>query len=119
MHVEDGQPKDEAEAVSETPLPDPQHARRDLLRLGALGAAAVVTVRPGMAQAAASALTCSIPVPDPGNSTKWIRYDGVLVSKNTKDSYQGPTSALKGVDVRNALNYGTSYPGYGSSASSA
>lgn len=120
MHVEDAQPGDEPLNDPDVPPSnDRQNSRRNLLRLGALGAAAVVTVRPGVAQAAASALTCSIPVPDPARSSKWIRYDGELVSKNTKNSYAGPTSPLSGTDVRNAINYGTSYPGYGSEASSA
>ncbi len=120
MHVEDGQPDNGPQMAPDMPPPiDPQSSRRNLLRLGALGAAAVVTVRPGMAQAAASALTCSIPVPDPARATKWIRYDGTLVNKNTKNSYAGPSSPLQGTDVKNAINYGTSYPGYGANASSA
>lgn len=88
-------------------------SRRGLLRLSALGAAAVVTIKPGMAQAAASAVDCTIPVPDPARSTKWIRYDGELVTKGSLLSFAGPSAPLSATDIQNALRYGTSYPGYG------
>jgi len=120
MHVEDGLPNDEAEAVQDSPLPnDPQSSRRHLLRLGALGAAAVVTIRPGLAQAAASVTTCTIPVPAPGTTNQWINRNGSLVSPNAANSYPPPSAPLKGVDVANAIKYGTSYPGYSYDASAA
>lgn len=93
---------------------DEGSTRRSMLRMGALGAAAVVTVRPGMAQAATSALTCSIPVPDSANAGKWIKKDGTVVAKNTNNAYPGPSAPLKGEDVKNSLKYGTTYPGYSS-----
>ena len=94
-------------------------SRRAMLRIGALGTAAVITVRPGMAQAAVSGLTCSIPVPDAANSGKWIKKNGDLVKANMKDSYPPPSSPLAGEDVKNSLKYGTDYPGYSSEASDA
>ncbi len=120
MHSEDERP----ELESGLPAPadravDTLTSRRAMLRLTALGGAAIATVRPGMAQAAASVLTCSIPVPDPARSTKWVRLDGALVNKNSIGSYAGPSSPLAGEDVKNALKYGTSYPGYNSYQSTA
>lgn len=86
--------------------------RRSMLRIGALSAAAVVTVRPGMAQAASSALTCSIRVPQSSQAGKWIKKNGDVVNPNTANAFPGPSSPLKGEDVKNSLKYGTNYPGY-------
>jgi hypothetical protein len=99
-----------AGAVAPAP-PSLDTSRRNLLRLTALGGAAIATVRPGMAQAAVSALKCQIPVPDSANSAKWIKSDGSLVKSGTANAYAGPSSPLKGEDVRNSLNYGTLYSG--------
>ena len=91
----------------------PDNVRRNMLRFAALGGAAVVTVRPGIAQAAVSAIDCSIPVPDSANANKWIKNsDGSLANKNAANAIPGPTSPLKGEDVKNSLRYGTTYPGY-------
>ncbi|KKC27388.1 hypothetical protein WP12_03640 [Sphingomonas sp. SRS2] len=90
-----------------------------MLRIGALGAAAVVTVRPGIAQAATSALTCSIPVPQSTQPNKWIKNNGDVVNPNTGNSFAPPTAPLKGEDVKNSLKYGTNYPGYNSQKTSA
>lgn len=88
-------------------------SRRSMLRIGALGTAAVVTIRPGMAQGAVtSALTCSVPVPDSANAGKWIKKDGSVVKANSKDSFPPPSAPLAGEDVKNSLKYGTNYPGY-------
>ena len=46
--------------------------RRALMRLAGLGAAAIVTIRPAIAQAATSVLNCQIPVPDPGRAGSYI-----------------------------------------------
>src|SRR5205814_9336501 len=104
---------------ADTPARDLSSSRRDLLRLSALGGAAIITVRPGIAQAAASVNMCTIAVPDPANATKWIAADGSLVKSNTKNAFAGPTSPLKAVDIKNAINYNTSYPGYTSAQSGA
>lgn len=93
--------------------------RRGMLRIGALATAAVVTVRPGMAQAATSALTCSIPVPQSSQAGKWIKNNGTVVNPNTANSYAPPSQPLKGEDVKNSLKYGTNYPGYNSNQTSA
>jgi hypothetical protein len=124
MHSEDDQPVDRPDVTSDissadTPARDLSSSRRDLLRLSALGGAAIITVRPGMAQAAASVNMCTIAVPDPANATKWIKADGSLVKANAKDAFAGPTSPLQAVDIKNAINYNTSYPGYSSAQSGA
>ena len=119
MRNEEGRPETEQPQAAATAGEEALRNRRSMLRLGALGAAAVVTVRPGIAQAASSALTCSIPVPDSANSAKWIKSDGTLVAKNTANSYAGPSSPLKGEDVKNSLNYGTNYSGYNTNQTTA
>jgi hypothetical protein len=72
-----------------------------------------------MAQAATSALTCSIPVPQSSQAGKWIKKDGSVVNPNTANSYAPPSQPLKGEDVKNSLKYGTNYPGYNSNQTSA
>ena len=84
--------------------------RRSLLRLGALGAAAVVTIRPAIAQAATSVLTCQIPVPDAGRAGSSIAADGSVVPVGTAGAFPGSATPLKGEDVRRALA-GGSFPG--------
>jgi hypothetical protein len=108
-----------ARGASERDEADQLRTRRAMLRIGALGAAAIVTVKPGMAQAAASAMTCSVPVPQATDKNKWIAADGSLVNKNTSGAFTPPSNALAGEDVKNAIKYGTSYPGYAPDASSA
>ena len=85
-------------------------ARRNLLRLGALGTVAVVTIRPALAQAATSVITCQVPVPDPGRVGNHIAADGSVVPAGTAGAYPGPATPLRGEDVRAALN-GRSFPG--------
>jgi hypothetical protein len=124
MHGEDGQPEDRPDVASdigsvEAPSRAQNSSRRDLLRLSALGGAAIITIRPGMAQAAASVNMCTIAVPDAARSTKWVAADGSLVKANTKGAFAGPTSPLKAVDIKNSLTYSTSYPGYSSAQSTA
>ena len=83
--------------------------RRALLRLGGLGFAAVVTIRPAIAQAATSVLACQIPVPDPGRNGSYIAADGAVVPAGTAGAFPGPSAPLKGSDVKAALN-GRSFP---------
>jgi hypothetical protein len=95
---------------------DADHAilqnRRSMLRIGALSAAAIVTVRPGIAPAAVtSALTCGIPIPLAADAGKWVKKDGTIVNPNTANAWAFPSQPLKGEDVKNAIKYGTSIPG--------
>lgn len=86
---------------------DPKDAaagsRRAVLRMGALGAAAIVTIRPAIAQAATSVVTCQIPVPDAGRAGSFIAADGSVVPAGTIGAYPGAASPLKGEDVKRAL----------------
>ena len=92
--------------------------RRQLLRLGGLGVAAVVTIRPAIAQAATSVLTCQIPVPDAGRAGSYIAADGSVVPTGTAGAFPGSATPLKGEDVKAALN-GSSFPGTDPSQSQA
>lgn len=92
--------------------------RRQLLRLGGLGVAAVVTIRPAIAQAATSVLTCQIPVPDAGRAGSYIAADGSVVPTGTAGAFPGSATPLKGEDVKAALN-GSSFPGADPSQSQA
>jgi len=84
--------------------------RRQLLRLAGLGVAAVVTIRPAIAQAATSVLTCQIPVPDAARTGSYIAADGSVVPTGTAGAFPGSTVPLKGEDVKAALG-GRSIPG--------
>lgn len=111
MREHDEQPESGA-----TPEPKGLHDRRAMLRIGTLGAAAVVTIRPGMAQAAVtSAMTCNISIPLAADAGKWIKKDGTVVKANSANSWAPPSQPLKGEDVKNAIKYGTRIPGTGSS----
>jgi hypothetical protein len=92
--------------------------RRALLRLGAIGAVGVVTIRPGIAQAASSVLTCQIPVPDPTRRGQYIASDGSVVPPGTAGAFAPPPTPLRGEDVKNAIA-GRSYPGQSPEASQA
>jgi hypothetical protein len=124
MRNEDMPPEGDQPAPAEGRQPEQDAAgqlqsRRAMLRLGALGTAAVITVKPGMAQAAVSAITCSIPVPQSSQAGKWIKKDGSVVNPNTANSYDPPDTPLKGEDVKNSLAYGTRYSGYDQNATDA
>jgi hypothetical protein len=92
--------------------------RRHVLRLGALGASAVLTIRPALAQSATSVITCQIQVPDPGRAGNWIAADGRTVPPQTAGAFPAPAGALKGQDVKNALA-GRTLPGTDPQASQA
>jgi len=92
-------------------------SRRQLLRLGAAGTVAVLSVRPALAQTTASVMNCTIPVPGPGDTGKAVALDGSLVQPGSPNSYAGGR-LFKGEDVRNALR-GRSLPGTSYSESQA
>lgn len=85
--------------------------RRRALMLGAVGAAAVVSIRPALAQTAGSVLTCEIPVPDPGRAGGYIDANGKVVPAGTKNAFAPPLRPLKGEDVRRAMATGGNLPG--------
>jgi hypothetical protein len=88
----------------------PDLARRRALQLGAIGATALVTIRPAMAQSVTSVLNCQIPVPDPARAGNYIAADGSLVPVGTAGSFAPPGRAFTGEEVKRGLA-GTSLPG--------
>ena len=84
--------------------------RRRALMLGAVGASAIVSVRPALAQSAASVLNCDIPMPSSHTTGMNIDAYGQLVSRDTPGSF--PTNGVKftGDQVKAAMQ-GRSLPG--------
>lgn len=121
MRSEDERPETQSDPAEGVVEGQDMATRRSMLRMGALGAAAVFTVRPGagLAQATVSGITCSIPVPQTSQSGKWIRSNGDVVNPNTANSFRPPSTPLAGEDVKNSLAYGTRYSGYNQNATNA
>lgn len=80
--------------------------RRRALMLGAVGASAIVSIRPALAQTAASVVNCEIPVPDAGRAGKYIAADGSLVDPGTPGAFPPAGRAFEGEEVKAALNGG-------------
>ena len=91
------------------PNAGPDAGRRALM-LGAIGASAVLTVRPALAQSAASVLNCQIPVPDPARAGQFIAADGQLVAPGTAGAFAPSPRPFTGQEVKNALR-GRTLPG--------
>ena len=95
--------------MSDAPPPDPEPegddlpTRRAALMLGAVGASAIVSIRPALAQTTASVLTCEIPVPDPARAGSYVAPDGSLVSRGTPGAFAPARTPFKGEDVRRAM----------------
>ena len=87
------------------PMPpgDGAPTRRRLLVLGAVGATAVVSIRPALAQTAGSVLNCEIPVPDPGHAGSFIDADGNVVARGTQGAFPPSTRPFKGEEVKQAM----------------
>lgn len=81
-------------------------ATRRALMLGAVGASAIVSIRPALAQTAGSVLTCEIPVPDPARAGSYVAADGSVVPAGTQGAFPAAGRAFKGEEVRKALNGG-------------
>ena len=90
---------------------DPVASRRRVLALGAVGAAAVVSIRPALAQTAGSVLNCDIPVPDPGRAGSFIDAQGKIVPSGTKGAFAGASRPFKGEEVKRTLATGAQLPG--------
>lgn len=84
----------------------PQMGRRALM-LGAAGASAVMSVRPALAQTAASISTCQIQVPDAARAGNYIAPDGKVVPAGTKGAFPAAGRPFTGEEVKRALNGGT------------
>lgn len=85
--------------------------RRAMLALGAVAASTVVTVRPALAQTAASVLNCQIPVPTPQQGGKHIAMDGSVVPAGTPGAVPPAARPLTGEEVRVMLRTGATPPG--------
>ncbi|WP_174293399.1 hypothetical protein [Sphingomonas bacterium] len=77
--------------------------RRRVLTIGAVTAAAVVSIRPALAQTAGSVMHCEIPVPDAGHAGSAIAADGSLVPAGTQGSFPSPGRPFQGEEVKRAL----------------
>lgn len=89
---------------------DWQSTRRRALMLGAVGTAAIVSVRPALAQAAGSILTCEIPVTGANGAGMNIATDGTLVTPDTPGSFVATGQKFTGEQVKAAIG-GRSLPG--------
>lgn len=84
--------------------------RRRVLMLGAVTASAIVSVRPALAQSAASVMNCEIPVPGPHGAGMNIDSYGKLVPRDTPGSFAATGQKFTGEQVKAALR-GRSLPG--------
>ena len=106
-------PPDDDAAPQTDPAPAgdrPVSPRRRVLMLGAVGAGAVLSIRPALAQTAGSVMNCEIPVPDAGHHGMSVAADGSLVASGTPGSFPGSGRAFKGQEVKQALS-GAQLPG--------
>ncbi|MDX3910342.1 MAG: hypothetical protein QHC67_11040 [Sphingobium sp.] len=103
--IEGAQPE-AAEAAGGLPVP----SRRQLLIGGTVAASAIVSIRPALAQTAASVLNCQIPVPDPSRANSYVSAEGALVPVGTNGAFPGPARPFSGEDVKAALG-GRRLPG--------
>ena len=81
--------------------------RRRVLALGAVGASAVLSIRPALAQTAGSVLACQIPVPDPSRAGGMIDAQGQVVAAGTQGAFPPAPRPFTGEEVKRALNGGT------------
>jgi len=87
--------------------PEELPTRRRALMLGAASAAAIVSIRPALAQTNASIMQCEIPVTDPARAGSYIASDGTVVPARTRGAFPAPGRNFKAPDVKKALNGGT------------
>jgi hypothetical protein len=101
--------------VSDEQKPEGEGARSGLgrrtLLLGAAGASAIVSIRPALANTAASVSLCEIPVPDPGRAGSYVAANGDLVPPGTKGAFPAARRPFKAGDVKRTLSSGVNLPG--------
>jgi hypothetical protein len=109
---QDGLPPQQPSIV-EQPAEGGFASRRQLLMGGAVAASAIVSIRPALANTAASVLNCTIPVPDQGRAGKYIAPSGQVVPAGTPGAFPGTGRSFTGEQVKQALRGrplpGTSY----------
>ncbi|MBH1992598.1 MAG: hypothetical protein I8H86_06895 [Sphingomonadaceae bacterium] len=111
MPEQDGVPQqDVADQVESQDLKTP--SRRQLLMGGAAAASAIVSIRPALANTAASVLNCTIPVPDQGRAGNFIAPNGQIVPAGTPGAFPGAGRPFTGEQVKQALR-GRPLPGTG------
>lgn len=81
-------------------------ASRRALMLGAVGASAIISIRPALAQTSASVMSCEIPVPDNARAGSYIAPDGRVVRRGTPGAVPATGVRYKAADVKRALNGG-------------
>ena len=94
--------------------PSPQDAsldlavpsRRQLLMSGVVAASAIVSIRPALANTAASVLNCTIPVPDQGRAGNYIAPNGQIVPAGTQGAFPGAGQGFTGEQVKRAMRGG-------------
>ena len=97
---------------------DAATSRRRMLQLGVLGASAVVTIRPALAQTAASVMTCQIPIPDQAHAGEYIATDGSLVPAGTQGAAPPAPRPVTGEEAKQMLA-GQTPPGFDPNATQA
>lgn len=116
MPIDQDQPPEEAAAKPASVTPSSATSRRTLM-LGAVGASAVVAIRPALAQTTGSVQNCQIPVPELGNSGKYIASDGSLAPPSLLGPITGlgpfppPARPFTGEEVYRAMFQGSNLPG--------
>jgi hypothetical protein len=91
---------------------------RRALMLGAVGASAMLTIKPALAQVTSSVTNCRIPIPDPARSGNYIAADGSLVPPGTVGAFAPPGRSYSAQEIKRALG-GASLPGADSTSSQA
>jgi hypothetical protein len=81
-------------------------SRRQLLMGGAVAASAIVSIRPALANTAASVLNCTIPVPDQGRVGNYVAPNGQLVPAGTAGAFPAQGRSYTGEQVKQALRGG-------------
>ena len=81
-------------------------SRRQLLMGGAVAASAIVSIRPALANTAASVLNCTIPVPDQGRAGNYVAPNGQLVPAGTAGAFPAEGRSYSGEQVKQALRGG-------------
>lgn len=84
--------------------------RRRALMMGAVGASAVVSIKPALAQTAGSVLNCEIPIPGNHVSGGYIAPDGKIVPPDTPGAFAPQGRTFTGEEVKRAMR-GSSLPG--------
>lgn len=115
-NIESRNASPEMRAQMETDTASAAPNRRRMLMMGAVAATTVVSIRPAMAQSAASVSNCTIRIPGNHAAGKFINPDGSLVDPNTEGAFAPPNRTYSRDEIYRAF-YGQNLPGsdYGSS----